>query len=77
MSGSQWELLAAMPIKAQFVMTAMTPSASNAAYKKKKKKKKKKNQPTNQPNKKICQKCSGYIFAKLCWLKYTRVIEAT
>ena len=69
MSGSQWELLAAMPIKAQFVMTAMTPSASNAAFKKKK--------PTNQPNKKICQKCSGYIFAQLCWLKYTRVIEVS
>ena len=46
MSGSQWELLAAMPIKAQFVMTAMTPSASNAAFKKKKK-----NQPTNQTKK--------------------------
>ena len=69
MSGSQWELLAAMPIKAQFVMTAMTPSASNAALKKKK--------PTNQQNKKICQKWSGYIFAQLCWLKYTRVIEVT
>ena len=46
MSGSQWELLAAMPIKAQFVMTAMTPSASNAAFKKKQKK-----QPTNQTKK--------------------------
>ena len=45
MSGSQWELLAAMPIKAQFVMTAMTPSASNAAFKKKKT-----NQPTKQKN---------------------------
>ena len=39
MSGSQWALLAAMPIKAQFVMTATTLSVSNAALKKKKKKK--------------------------------------
>lgn len=31
-SGSQWEFLAAMPISAQFVMTATTPSISNAGW---------------------------------------------
>ena len=69
MSGSQWALLAAMPIKAQFVMTSMTPSASNAAYKKKKKKK-----PTNQPTKQ--KNMSEVLRIHFCQVVLTQVYKS-